>query len=49
MITEFDQEEFMFDDIETVGSVLKLGNGSLGGKGHGLAFLSAILETHNIG
>ncbi len=39
IITDFEQQEFEFEQ-----SITRLGGGSLGGKGRGLAFLSALLS-----
>jgi hypothetical protein len=47
-VSEFDAEGFLYD-AGSAGSLQKLGSGSLGGKGHGLAFLNSVVETHHIG
>ena len=43
VITDFPQQDFEFD-----GTFTRLGSGSLGGKGRGLAFLGALLNQSNI-
>jgi hypothetical protein len=43
VITDFSQEDFEFEQTFT-----RLGGGSLGGKGRGLAFLAALLHQSNI-
>jgi len=43
VITDFDQQKFEFEE-----TITRLGIGSLGGKGRGIAFLSALLQKSKI-
>lgn len=43
VITDFEQQKFEFEE-----TITKLGGGSLGGKGRGIAFLAALLQKSSI-